>query len=92
MKREVEVGRWTFCTWEEAPGMWFAVGWTRGSAERPYPVGGPALTVGRRTWAVCARYSRAGYRAAREDPWAAEEEVFRPLPRRRRGLARLLWW
>ncbi|WP_435244283.1 hypothetical protein [Streptomyces sioyaensis] len=97
MKREaagfVDFGRWTAGTWTtKTPGIWFAVGYTYSRSERPYGTGGPALTLGRRTWSVFALYSRAEYKARRNDPWATESEEFQPLPRPRCGLGRMLWW
>ncbi|WP_370418965.1 hypothetical protein AB8O64_10945 [Streptomyces sp. QH1-20] len=89
----VDFGRWTAGTWTtKAPGIWFAVGYTYSRDEWPYGACGPALTVGRRTWAVFPLYSRAEYRVRRGDPWAKESEEFQPLPRPRCGLRRLLWW
>ncbi|MGG7574152.1 hypothetical protein [Streptomyces sirii] len=86
-------GRWAAGTWTtETPGIWFAVGYTYSRSERPYGVGGPAITFGRRTWAVFSMYSRAEYLARKNDPWAKESEEFQPLSRPRRGLGRLLWW
>ncbi|MFI1012610.1 hypothetical protein [Streptomyces sp. NPDC020965] len=88
----VDFGRWTAGTWTtDTPGIWFAVGYTYSRAERPYGIGGPAITLGRRTWAVSALRSRAEYRARKRDPWAKGSEEFQRLPRARRGLRRL-WW
>ncbi|WP_328333431.1 hypothetical protein [Streptomyces sp. NBC_00455] len=97
MKREtpgvVDFGRWTAGTWTTStPGVWFAIGYTYSSNERPYGIGGPAITFGRRTWAVFTLCSRAEQRARKDDPWKTESEEFQPLPRPRRGLARLRWW
>ncbi|MFE3139683.1 hypothetical protein [Streptomyces scopuliridis] len=97
MRREVpgfvDCGRWTAGTWTtETPGVWFAIGYTYSCTVMPYGVGGPAITFGRRTWAVFALYSRAEYKARKNDPWAKESEEFQPLPSSSRGLRRLLWW
>ncbi|WJV44543.1 hypothetical protein [Streptomyces flavofungini] len=89
----VDFGRWTARTWTtKTPGVWLAVGYTYRGNERPYGIGGPAITFGRRTWAVFALCSRAEHKARKHDPWATESEEFQPLPRHRRGLGRLRWW
>lgn len=89
----VDFGRWTVGTWTTAtPGVWFAIGYTYSRTVKPYGIGGPAVTLGRRTWAVFTLCSRAEYKARKRDPWAKESEEFQPLPRHRRGLERLLWW
>ncbi|MER5301361.1 hypothetical protein ABT039_18065 [Streptomyces lasiicapitis] len=89
----VDFGRWTAGTWtSQTPGVWFAVGYTYRNSERPYGICGPAITIGRRTWAVFPLYSRAEYRARKNDPWAKASEEFQLLPQPRRGLRRLLWW
>ncbi|KOU01836.1 hypothetical protein ADK86_11670 [Streptomyces sp. NRRL F-5755] len=84
--RFVDFGRWTIGTWSTGPDTWFAIGYTYSSSTRPYGVVGPAITFGRRSWGAYARYSRAEYRARKNEPWAKESEEFRPLPRRRS------WW
>ncbi|MFD3514858.1 hypothetical protein [Streptomyces sp. NPDC058657] len=83
----VDFGRWTAGTWTTAtPGIWFAIGYTYSSSVgRPHRIGGPALTLGRRTWAVFSLCSRAEYKARKVDPWEKASEDFQPLPRRR-------WW
>ncbi|MEV0437712.1 hypothetical protein AB0I84_22940 [Streptomyces spectabilis] len=89
----VDFGRWTAGTWtSHTPGIWFAVGYTYRNSERPYGICGPAITIGRRTWAVFPLYSRAEYKARKNDPWAKESEEFQPLPQSRCGLRRLRWW
>lgn len=93
MKREassfVSVGRWTAGTWTtRTPGIWFAIGYTYSRDVRPYGIGGPAITFGRRTWAVFALCSRAEYKARAIDPWAKENEEFQPLP----SSSRPRWW
>lgn len=88
----VDFGRWTAGTWTtETPGIWFAIGYTYSRAVKPSGASGPAITLGRRTWAVFSLYSRAEYKARKNDPWAKESEEFQALPRPRRGLRRLLW-
>ncbi|MGG2460168.1 hypothetical protein ACO0M4_10160 [Streptomyces sp. RGM 3693] len=91
--RFVEFDRWTAGTWRtKLPGIWFAIGYTYSRNERPYGIGGPAITFGRRTWAVFALCSRAEYKGRKVDPWVKESEEFQPLVQPRRGLARLAWW
>ncbi|WP_413100861.1 hypothetical protein [Streptomyces sp. Inha503] len=82
----IDFGRWTAGTWTTAPGIWFAIGYAYSRDESPYGVCGPAITIGRRTWAVFALYSRAEHEARKRDPWAKASEEFQPLPRCRR------WW
>ncbi|NGO67015.1 hypothetical protein [Streptomyces boncukensis] len=87
--RFTDFGRWTAGTWTtDVPGVWFAIGYVYTRDVKPYGVCGPAITIGRRTWAVCARHPRAEYKARKDDPWATENEEFRPLPRARKGR----WW
>lgn len=89
----VDFGRWTVGTWTtETPGIWFAIGYTYRSAERPYGISGPAITIGRRTWAMFTRFSRSEYKARSVDPWKTESEEFPALAPPQRGLARMLWW
>ncbi|AKN68717.1 hypothetical protein QR97_01880 [Streptomyces sp. PBH53] len=83
----VDFGRWTAGYWTtKTPGIWFAVGYVYSRNEKPYGISGPAITIGRRTWAVCPLYSRAEHKQRKNDPWAKGSEEFQPLPRRRP------WW
>ncbi|MFD7334886.1 hypothetical protein ACFV98_02635 [Streptomyces violascens] len=81
----IELGRWSAGTWTtETSGIWFAIGCFHGRGTKPYGIGGPAITLGRRTWAVFPTCSRAEYKERKQDPWAMESEEFQPLPRQRR--------
>ena len=83
----VSLGRWTAGTWTtETPGVWFAIGFAYSRDEKSCGTSGPAITFGRRTWAVLPLCSRAVHKARRNDPWAKASEEFQPLPRQRG------WW
>ncbi|GAB2990483.1 hypothetical protein GCM10023080_065370 [Streptomyces pseudoechinosporeus] len=56
MRREtvgfINFGRWTAGTWTtKTTGIWLAIGYTYSRTVKPYGIGGPAITSGRRTWA-----------------------------------------
>ncbi|WP_043267650.1 hypothetical protein [Streptomyces sp. CT34] len=90
--RCVDFGRWAAGTWTtKTPGIRFAIGHIYSRNDWPYDIGGPALTFGRRTWAVFALCC-AEYKARKVDPWAKENQAHQPLVPSRRGLARLAWW